>query len=324
MNNVEEFLAGISSIGIAGHLRPDGDAVGSVMALYLYVRENYPKVRADVYLDDPQPVFHHIPCFDEVITAKDDPDIVYDVFVTCDVSSPDRLSAGAEAFTRAKRTVCIDHHISNCGFADENHIRGEISSCCEVLYGLMDPDKIDLPVATALYTGMIHDTGVFQYRSVTPATMRTAAALIEKGVDFSRIIEDSFNSKSYIQNQVMGRVLAESIMLMNGRCIIGYLKRKDMVFYGISGQELDGIVSQLRVTQGVEVAVFCYEIDFQVYKISLRSRDRVDASRIACYFGGGGHKAAAGCEISGTLYDVINAVTGQIAVQLEELGIDLD
>ena len=101
----------------------------------------------------------------------------------------------------------------------------------------------------------------------------------------------------------MGRVLAESILLLDGKCIIGYLKKRDMEFYGVDGKDLDGIVSQLRLTAGVEVAMFIYE---------------VDVSKIAVYFGGGGHMRAAGCDLQGSVYDVINNVTEQICKQFQE------
>ena len=319
MHNVEEFLSGIRTMGIAGHIRPDGDAVGTTMALYLYVKKYHPQIQADIYLDHPNPVFGHIACIDEMKMRVDEPDKIYDLFVTCDVSSPDRISVGGELFAQAKRTVCIDHHISNNGFADDNHICGEIGSCCEVLYHLFDPEKIDAEIATALYTGMIHDTGVFQYANTTPDTLRIAAELIEKGVPFSSIIEKSFYQKTYVQNQVMGRVLAESIMLMGGKVIAGYLRRKDLVFYGVNGTDLDGIVSQLRYTKGIEVALFLYEIGPQTYKVSLRSAGSVDVSKIASYFGGGGHERAAGCDMEGSVHDAINNVTAQISRQLEDI-----
>ena len=156
---------------------------------------------------------------------------------------------------------------------------------------------------------MIHDTGVFQYSSTSPETMRIAGELMKTGFEFNRIIDQSFYEKTYIQNQVMGRVLAESILLMNGACIIGYLRKKDMEFYGVDGKDLDGIVSQLRLTKGVEVAMFLYETETQTFKVSLRSNGHVDVSRIAVYFGGGGHTRAAGCDLQGSMYDVINNVT---------------
>ena len=177
---------------------------------------------------------------------------------------------------------------------------------------------MDLAVATAVYTGMIHDTGVFQYSSTSPETMRIAGELMKTGIPFSRIIDESFYQKTYIQNQVMGRVLAESILLQNGTCIIGYLRKKDMDFYGVTGSDLYGIVSQLRLTRGVEVAIFIYELETQSFKVSLRSNGRVDVSKVAVFFGGGGHTRAAGCDLQGSMYDVINNITAEIEKQLTE------
>lgn len=315
MKNISEVLKGVKTMGIGGHIRPDGDCVGSCMALYLYVRTYFPEIQVKVYLEKPKPVFDHIDRIGEILSEPDG-EQVFDLFVTCDVSSRDRLVVADRYFDRAKKTVCIDHHVSNPEFADVNHVRGDISSCCEVLYGLLDPDKVDRSVATAIYTGMIHDTGVFQYSSTSPETMRIAGELMKTGVDFNHIIDHSFYEKTYLQNQVMGRVLAESILLMHGTCIIGYLKKKDMDFYGVDGKDLDGIVSQLRLTKGVEVAMFLYETESQTFKVSLRSNGNVDVSRVAVYFGGGGHMRAAGCDLQGSVYDVINNVTRELERQI--------
>lgn len=221
-----------------------------------------------------------------------------------------------ECFAKAKKTVCIDHHVSNIGYADVNRIESTVSSASEVLYKLLDPKKISAGTASCIYTGMIHDTGVFQYATTTPETMRIAANLMETGFSFHKIIDESFYQKTYIQNQVMGRVLAESILLLHGACIAGVLKKKDLVFYGVEGKDLDGIVSQLRVTKGVEVAMFLYEIGTLEYKVSLRSNGKVNVNQVAAYFGGGGHVRAAGCTVKGTSYDVINNLALQIEEQL--------
>ena len=101
-------------------------------------------------------------------------------------------------------------------------------------------------------------------------------------------------------------------------CIIGYLRKKDMDFYGVTGSDLDGIVSQLRLTRGVEVAIFIYELETQSFKVSLRSNGRVDVSKVAVFFGGGGHTRAAGCDLQGSMYDVINNITAEIEKQLTE------
>ena len=316
MERIEEILDGVKTMGIGGHVRPDGDCVGSCMALYQYIRTWYPDIHVDIYLEKPKPVFGYIAKIGEAKFEAGEPK-EYDLFVTCDVSSKDRLAVAGEYFEHAKKTVCIDHHVSNPGFAQINHVRGEISSASEVLYGLLDHEKIDLDIATSLYTGIIHDTGVFQYSSTSPQTMHIAGELMAKGVEFSRIIDESFYQKSYIQNQVMGRVLAESIMLLGGKCIVGYMKRRDMEFYGVEPTDLDGIVSQLRLTRGVEVAMFIYEHESQMFKVSLRSNGIVDVSQIASYFGGGGHVRAAGCDLAGSMYDVINNISEQIEKQLQ-------
>lgn len=317
MNNISEVLEQVKTMCISGHIRPDGDCVGSCMALYLYIKEWYPEIQVDIYLDNPKPVFGHIDRIDEIKTEIDGKK-EYDLFVTCDVSAKERIAPAGEYFESAKKTVCIDHHISNPGFADINYIRGDISSASEVLYGLLDKEKVNRAVAASIYTGMAHDTGVFQYSSTTPETMCIAGELMKTGFNFSRIIDESFYQKTYIQNQVMGRVLAESIMLQNGKCIVGYMKKKDMDFYGVDGKDLDGIVSQLRLTQGVEVALFLYETESQTFKVSMRSNGKVDVSRIAVFFGGGGHTRAAGCDLQGSMYDVVNNITAQIEKQLQE------
>ena len=195
----------------------------------------------------------------------------------------------------------------------------DASSTSELVYGLMDREKVTKEIAEALYTGIVHDTGVFRYSCAGPDTFRAAAELLEKGIDAPSIIENTFYEKTYAQNQILGRALLESIVFMHGQCIFSSVSQAVMKFYGVTPKELDGIVSQLRTTRGVEVAVFLYEQEPGVYKVSLRSREKVDVSRVAQYFGGGGHVRAAGCTMPGTVHDVIN----NLAVQIErQLGAD--
>ncbi len=315
MERIEEVLEQVNTLAIAGHIRPDGDCIGSCMGLYNYIRENYPAIAVDVYLEQPGQVFSYIPGIEEVRTTCS-PDAVYDEIIALDLSTLERMGVIGGLFSKAKKTVCIDHHVSNTGYADINWVQSQSSSAAEVLYTLLDPAKISARTAACIYTGIVHDTGVFQYATTTPKTMRIAADLMETGIAFHKIIEESFYQKTYIQNQVMGRVLAESIMLLGGACIAGVLKKKDLIFYGVKGHDLDGIISQLRLTKGVEVAMFLYELDTMNYKVSLRSSGKVDVNQVASYFGGGGHVRAAGCEIKGTAYDVINNLARQIEEQL--------
>lgn len=209
-----------------------------------------------------------------------------------DCGDTGRLDYSKPLLDHAKHTFCVDHHISNIGFADVNHIVAEASSTSELVYGLLDEEKISKNVAEALYLGIVHDTGVFQYSCAGPETFRVAAKLLEKGIDGPKIIEDTFYAKSYAQNQVMGRALMESILFLNGVGIASFIRKNVMDFYGVVPKDLEGIVSQLRVTEGVEVAVFMYELKQNEFKVSLRSKSELDVSKIAQYFGGGGHKKA--------------------------------
>lgn len=317
MEKITSELIGIKTVAIAGHIRPDGDCIGSCMGLYLYIKENYPEITVDVYLEQPKDGFSHIKYLDDVKTEYDESK-EYDVFFILDTSTQERIGVAAKAFQRSKKTVCIDHHVSNNGYANVNVVVPGASSASEVLYTLLEKEKVTKAAAEAIYTGIVHDTGVFQYSCTTPQTMRITAELMEHGFDFSKIIDKSFYEKTYIQNQVLGRCLMESIMVLDGKCIVGTLRRKDMEFYNVGPKDMDGFVQQLCITRGVEVAIFMYEMKTQEFKVSLRSNGAVDVNKVASYFGGGGHVKAAGCTMQGSVYDVINNLTEPIEKQLLE------
>ena len=317
MINLAEEMRGVKSVAISGHIRPDGDCVGACLAVYNYIREQYPDVEAQVYLDPIPQVFSFVKGADEICLVRDR-EKKYDLFMGLDSGDKERLGESLCYFETAGRTLCIDHHISNQGYAGKNYIVPEASSTSELVFGILEEEKISREVAEALYVGIVHDTGVFQYSCTSPATMETAGKLMGKGIDFTRIIDDTFYKKTYIQNQILGRALLESILLLDGKCIVSRVLKRDMEFYGVEPKDLDGIVSQLRVTAGVEVAIFLYETDNQEYKASLRANGPVDVSRIAGYFGGGGHKKAAGCTMHGSFHDVVNNLTLHIEKQLEE------
>ena len=310
-------LQNVKTVAISGHIRPDGDCTGACLAVRNYILENYPAVQADVYLEMVNPKFLFLKGADEVIT--DDPqDKAYDLFISLDASDKERLGGARRIFDKATRTLCIDHHITNPGFAEVNEIYPEASSTCELVFELLEEERISRETAEALYVGLISDTGVFQYSNTTEKTLRAAGKLISKGIPFTKIIEETFYQKTYVQNQVLGRALLESILLLDGRVIVGRIRQKDMEFYGVGPADLEGIVSQLRVTEGVEVAIFLYETGNQEYKVSLRSNGPVDVSAVCAYFGGGGHVKAAGCTMHGTLHDVINNLMLPIENQLQE------
>ena len=318
MIRLKNELANVKTVAISGHIRPDGDCIGSCLGVWNYIQDNYPDIQADVYLEQVVSKFRFLKGADLVKTDCSE-ERNYDLFISLDASDRERLGEAVKYLDTAKRSVCVDHHITNPGFADENWIVADASSASELAWEIMEEEKISKQTAEALYMGIAHDTGVFQYSNTSPKTMQIAGSLIAKGINFSQIVDNTFYKKTYIQNQILGRALVESILLLDGRIIVGRVRQKDMEFYGASPADLDGIVSQLRVTDGVEVAIFLYETGNHQYKVSLRSNGPVDVSAVCAYFGGGGHVKAAGCTMYGTVYDVINNLTLHIEKQLEQL-----
>ena len=313
---LSDILKDVKSVGITGHIRPDGDCTGSVLALYNYIVENMPETDVDLYLEQPGSEFYYLKNIDKIKNTPEDKK--YDVFFVLDCSSLDRIEPFISCFNNASKTVCIDHHVSNTGFTDLSKIEPQASSACEVLYGTMDADKISRNVAECIYTGIIHDTGVFKYSCTSKKTMEIAGEMMEKGIDYSDIIDNTFYKKTYVQNQILGRALLESVLFYDGKCIFTTVTMDEMEFYGVTGRELGGIVEQLRLTDGVEVAIFLYQTGEEEYKVSLRSKKKIDVAAIATQFGGGGHVRAAGCDMQGSMYDVINNLTAEIEKQLAE------
>lgn len=311
-----DFLVGVKKLGIAGHVRPDGDCVGSCMGLYLYITENYPDIETHVYMEEPKGRFDYIKAMDKVEETVVDTD--FDLFIAIDLSNAERIGVAGEEYIKAKKTLCIDHHVSNTKFGMVNHVIPTASSSCEVLYDMLEEEKISEAAATAIYTGIVHDSGVFKYENTSEHTMNIAGKLMSKGVNFPAVIDEGFYEKSYVQNQILGRALLESILLLKGKCIYSAISQSEMKFYGVTQKEMGGIVEQLRLTAGVDVAIFMYEISPMEYKVSLRSKKYVDCNVVAGYFGGGGHVRAAGCILKGTKHDVVNNLLEHIEQQLEE------
>lgn len=316
--NICEEARGAAAIGISGHIRPDGDCVGAAMGLYLYLKKACPESKVQVLLEKPAEIFSCIEGLDEIHTDFATDVESFDLFIVLDTAK-DRLGGAERYFDQAKKTVNIDHHISNKGSGDVNYIVPAASSTSELIYNVIeDKSLMDVEIAKALYIGMMHDTGVFQYSNTSPDTLRTAAELISYGFDFTRLIDETFYEKTYIQNQILGRALLESILFMNGRCVVSMVDKKTMDFYRAVPADLEGIVSHLRNTRGVECAIFMYQTDVLEYKVSLRSNGKVDVAKVASFFGGGGHVRAAGVTMPGTFHDIVNNLSGRIAEQLHE------
>ena len=316
MSRLIEMIETAETIAVLGHIHPDGDCVGSCLAVCNYIREQYPEKVVQVYLEKPPVKFNYLKYFDEICqdahTGK-----TYDLCICLDSAALDRLGEFAAYLDSAQASICLDHHVTNSGYAQENFVL-EASSASEVVYGFLDLDKISKETAECIYTGILHDTNVFKNSNTTEHTMEVAGKMMSKGINFAKIIDESFYRKTYVQNQILGRALLESVVFLHGTCIFSVVRRRDMEFYGVESTDLDGIVDQMRITEGVEVAIFLYEIENHVFKVGMRSNNYVNVSKVAAYFGGGGHIRASGCTMNGSVHDVINNLSGQIEAQMKE------
>ena len=292
MKHFNEQISKAKTIAITGHIHPDGDCIGSCLALKQYILDNYSGKKVDVYLESISTEFRFLSHAQEIITESKA------TMVRC-----------------AKTLIGIDHHISNDGFGDFYKIDPQASATCEVLCQIFEEDKISKECAQCLYTGIVHDTGVFKHSNTTRKTMEYAGMLLEKGVSTTKIIDETFYQKTFVQNQLLGKALLKSQLYADGQIIISNLSEQDFEELHASTSDSDGIIDQLRITKGVEAAIFLYPIE-NGYKVSMRSNEKVKVSEIAKTHGGGGHIRAAGCSMKGTLKDIQSTIISEITEQL--------
>lgn len=314
MVNLSKELENAKTIGISGHIRPDGDCIGSVMGLFLYIKKTKPDASVHVFLEEPADIFSCIKDIDEIEDARDCHED-FDIFFCLDCDKT-RLGKAERLFDSARTTINIDHHVSNPGCGDYNYIVPKASSASELVYDLLDKEYVDRDIAMALYIGIIHDTGVMQYSNTSPKTVRIVADLLEFGFDFPRLIDETFYEKTYMQTQIAAQVLSECKLFCDGKVAFGNVSKETMEAFGAKSHDLDGIVNQLRLIKGVEVGLFMYELPTGEQKVSLRSRSYVNVAKVCETFKGGGHVRAAGCTVSMDVDTALNSILKCIEEQI--------
>jgi phosphoesterase RecJ-like protein len=295
---IDEFIGEAKRVAIFGHVRPDGDCVGSTLALYNYILDNFPTAEVQVYLEKFPESYRilngagaSLPLFDGTAATGADIDVTF----LLDTPSFERVGAGGVVCLQsAKKTCNIDHHISNpktlCNW---NVVDANASSACEVLYTVLDPQKISVRTASCLYLGIVHDTGAFKFSSTGKRTMEIVGDLIAKGVEFAKIVNETYYTRTYKETLVTGYVLQHCKLGVGGKVVSSYITPEAMKEFDVTPVELSNVIDVIREVSGTEVAVFLYPVNGK-YKISLRSNYVVDVNAIAKEFGGGGHTRAAG------------------------------
>lgn len=292
---IDDLLNGSKTVAIFGHVRPDGDCVGSTLGLYNYICDNYPTIKVQLFLERFPESYKILPNSNKVCEIYEESSAPVDLAFLIDTPSLERIGAnGEKCIKTATKTCNIDHHISNpLNLCTKNFVEVKASSASEVLFFLLNPNKISKDTAECLYLGIVHDTGAFKFSCTGQRTMVAIGELLDKGIDFTRIINETYYTRTYIQTLVTGFVMLNSKLALNGKVVYSYLTPDDMTRYSVTPVELSNVIDTLREVSGTEVAIFLYPVNGE-YKISLRSNYVVDVNAIAKNFGGGGHIRAAG------------------------------
>ena len=302
-------------IVVTGHIKPDGDCIGSTVATTLYLKKCLPEAEVRLLLE------HPLPCFDEVkgIDIIDsnyggNPDET-DICIVLDTNAG-RIGSAEPFFEKAKKTINIDHHFSNAeGSAMLNYIDPEASSASEMVYRMIPKEVLDADIAMYLYIGITHDTGVFRYNSTSKETHLAAAELITYDFNFSEILEKTYYEKTYEQVINIAGIVEKAEQYFDGKVIFGSVSYQEYTERKLTPADFDGAINELRIIKGCECAIFMYPMNEVTYKVSMRSIGTVNVANICELFGGGGHVRAAGFFKKAGLEELRNQILAAIAEQ---------
>lgn len=300
--NYQDFKENIikaDDIIIFSHVNPDGDTLGSMIALYLIIKNNYKKEPVMVVAGEIPDIYCFLPQIDKTVTFdKIEKNKVFDLAIAIDVAAKDRMGAGVPIFDRAKVKMNIDHHKTNNGYGDYTLICPDACSAGEILFDMFESLKfpIDKDTADALYTSILTDTGGFRYDNTTAKSFRIAAKLVECGINAGEIARYCFETKAKQMVLLQANALINAEFFENQKIVCTCITNSDMEHFNAKEDYTEGIVGTLRQIKTTEVAAVLKEVTSQSTKVSLRSKN-VDVSKIAGAFNGGGHIFAAGCTI---------------------------
>jgi phosphoesterase RecJ-like protein len=284
---------------VTTHENPDGDALGSLLAMKLALEQLGKDVVMYLANGAPLPSEYRFMELDE-LRRQLPADAADRVLVAVDCANESRLGPDPEILMSAQIVLDVDHHHDNTRFGDVNLVVADASSTGEVLRDLFTDLGVELTpeIAEALYIALVTDTGRFQYANTTPKALRLAAELVEAGADVHRIFQGVYESVQFAKLKLLARALERAKIYEGGRIVVSFLKRTDFTEVGAAEPYSEGIIDYLRAVEGAEMAVLIREpprVDGPTHRVSLRSSvDELDVSPIARLFGGGGHRQAAG------------------------------
>ena len=298
IDNIKEEIQKAEDVVILTHESPDGDAVGSALAMYLTLKKMGKTV--DVIIPEYASIFNFLPGADEI--KKEGKEESYDLAISVDVTGINRLNGFAKYFENANMKIQIDHHQVNEMFADYNFVNPASPACAQNLIFIIEQlgVEIDKEIGTCLLTGIITDTGGFKYEGVTAETFEFTSWLLAKGVNVSDVYKRVMQTKTRANFELRKLIMDRMEFLSDNKIAFTYMTLEDEKNAGAAPGDHEGLVEIGRDIEGVEVSIFLREVEGG-FKASLRSGEYVNVSDVCIAFSGGGHKRAAGCTIFSTL-----------------------
>lgn len=304
--NFQNIIKKYNSFAIVSHLNPDGDNLGSIISLYYFLSDlgkNVYPLELDIIPNDLLFLTKKIPFTNDV-------NIEVDVLIAVDCGDKKRLGNIDNIFNNAKEVVSIDHHIVKEYYGTLNLVDPYISSTCELITNFLiySNASITKEIATPLLTGILTDTGRFLYERSTSETLKTSAKLMDFGADKNYIVKQLFQYYNLNSLKAINEINEKAKFFYNNKLVVTVANKSLLKKYNVSIPDIDQAINYYRDCKEVEVSCLIKEIDKNNYKISFRSKNYINVSEIAATFGGGGHKFAAGCTLSGDLENILNKI----------------
>ena len=312
IDRILEVIRENKTFCIVGHMRPDGDCIGSQLGLALALRNEGKRVT--VWNQDAIPLKYKFLVGDDLI-EKPKRGEKFDCVIATDCASYERLGTVGDHIKNRKVLINIDHHATNPRYGDVNWVSPREPSCGELIYRLLKVARwpITKPIADLLFAAFSTDTGSFQYPNTRPGTFHAGAELVTRGANLAKICDEVYQSYPLSRAKLLKHVYSKFRLTADDRIAWLWLKKKDFTRTGAESDDTEGLIDHLRAIEPVIVACVFEELEPELTRISLRSKsDRVNVSEICGQFGGGGHPAAAGARIPGNPLSVQRKVIAAV------------
>jgi phosphoesterase RecJ-like protein len=310
-DRVIRLIRSSKRVYVSSHIRPDGDALGSLLALGLALEQCGSQV-AMLLTDPVPPSYAFLPAVTRIESEPPEWEAELGLVVDCDGLS--RLGRLAPVFAGLPHLVDIDHHATDNAFGDEHLIDSSAGATAEIVFGLLRGlgAQLDRDIATCLYAAILTDTGRFCYANTTTESLRIAGEAVAAGAEPHFIARKIFEERSVSATHLLGVALSRLTAHLDGRVVSSLLTRDDLQATGAVPSDTEGIIDHLRAIGGPRVALLFVSPDHDAVRVSLRSDGSVDVSQVALGFGGGGHAMAAGCTVIGSAEEVRDRVIASL------------